>query len=181
MATQISKDRQLFFEEELCRGTGVSESILKKVGQVTNFINLCQLIRDDFKANGIYSLGAGTTGLDGILIFPTNVEIVFIGASSQRPGQTGVTEFDIHWLSDSCVDEGSIFSTTPTFDSTSCENAYTLTNVLDEIDIVTTTGATNPRVTKTKFLQGEAIRCDLVTGMNCGQDAQVNVFYRPVN
>ncbi len=91
----VPNNRELLFEEEVCRNRGVNEALGKKLAGVANFINTQQLIRDDFKANGSYRLGVGTVGLDGILIFPNNVEIVFIGMSNQRSGLSGITEMDI--------------------------------------------------------------------------------------
>ena len=180
MANPVPNNRELVIDEEVKRNAGVSEQLGTKLGGIANFIMTDQLIRDDFKANGSYRLGVGTVGLDGILIFPTKVEIVMIGVSSQRVGLSGITEFDIHWLDAPGSDMGTIFTVTPTFDSTSTNNSYTLTDVINAVDTVTAVGAVNPRVNKTQFLQGEAIRCDLVSGMEAGQDAQINVFYRPI-
>lgn len=179
--TVVANGRDLIHEEEVSRNAGVTEATGKKLAAITNFINTQQLIRDDFKANGSYRLGVGSVGLDGILIFPNNVEIVYIGVSNQKVGLSGTTSFDIHWLSAPGVDEGTIFSTVPTIDSTSSDDAYMLTNVIDNIDVVTTTGGVNPVLNKTTFLQGEAIRCDLTSAMSGAEDAQINVFYRPIN
>ncbi|MBT8187843.1 MAG: hypothetical protein KJO73_09145 [Croceitalea sp.] len=177
----VPNNRELLFEEETSRNNGVSESLAKKFAGISNFISLNQLIRDDFKANGSYRLGVGSVGIDGLLIFPNNVEIVYIAMSNQRSGLIGTTIFDINWLSAPGVDEGSIFTTLPSIDFNSVDDTYILTDVLNVVDIVTATGAVNPRVNKTSFLQGEAIRCSLTSGMSAGEDAQINVFYRPIN
>ena len=179
--TVVTNDRQLFFEGEVSRNSGVSEALAKKIAGVSNFVNTQQLIRDDFKANGSYRLGVGSNGLDGILIFPNNVEIVYIGVSNQKVGLSGTTSFDIHWLDAPNSDQGSIFSTVPSFDTGSTDNSYTLTDVINATDVVTAPGAVNPRLSKNTFLKGEAIRCDLVSAMSGAEDAQINVFYRPIN
>jgi len=181
MANPVANNRELLFEEETKRNAGVSEALAVKMAGISNFINLQQLIRDDFKANGAYRLGAGSVGIDGILIFPNNVEIVYIGASSQKVGYSGLTEWDINYLSAPGVDNGSIFTVKPSFDPTSGNDSYLLTDIITPTDIVTGTGIINPRVNKFQFLQGEAIRATLVSGMSGAQDAQLNVFYRPIN
>lgn len=176
----VSNNRELVFEEEIKRNAGVSEALGKKLGGIGNFLMTDMLIRDDFKANGAYRLGVGSVGIDGILIFPTKVEIVFIGASNQRVGHSGNTIWDIHWLDSPNSDMGSIFTVQPDFDITSGDNAFFLKDVINNVDIVTGVGIITPVLNKTIFLQGEAIRCDLDAGMSGAQDAQLNVFYRPV-
>lgn len=177
----IPDGRDLVYEEEVARNAGVTEATLKKLGAISNFLNRKFLERDDFKANGSYRVGVGSVGLDGILVFPENSEIVKVSLSNQRKGISGVTEFDITWFSAPGVSEGSIFSTKPSFDTTAPDDAYMMTEVIDVIDEITVVGGTNPRLSKTTFLKGEAIRCDLVSGMSAGEDAQISVFYRPIN
>lgn len=178
--TPVAKNRELLFTEETMRNAGVSEALSTKLAGLLNFHSIDMLMRDDFKANGAYRLGVGSTGIDGILIFPTKVEIVQIGASNVKVGTTGITTFDVHWLSAPGVDEGSIFTTPPSFDSTSGNDAYQLTDVIENINIVTGTGITNPVVNKTVFEQGEAIRVDITSGMVGARDSQLTVYYRPI-
>lgn len=177
----IANNRDLVYTEETRRNAGVTEALAKKLGAITNFLNTQQMVRDDFKANGPYSVGVGSIGFDGLLVFPVNVEIVYIAMSNQKAGLSGTTEFDIDWLDLPNSNMGSIFSTTPKIDSTALDDSYLLTDVINAVDVVTVAGGTNPVVTKNTFLAGEAISCRLAAGMNGAQDAQINVFYRPIN
>lgn len=181
MATPVSKSRELLFEEEMCRGSGVSESWAKKIAGISNFINLCQLEREDFKFNGSYRLGVGSCTVDGIIVFPVNVELVYIAGSNGKVGTTGISEWDIEWLDNPSSNQGSIFSTLPSFDTNTSDESYFLKDVLTNTDIKTATGIITPVVTKTKFLAGEAIQAKLVSAMSGAKDAQINFYYRPVN
>lgn len=173
-------NRELVFDEEIKRNAGVSEALGKKLGGIANFLMTDQVMRDDFKANGAYRLGVGSVGIDGILVFPTKVEIVYIAGSNVKNGTTGKTDFDIHWLDAPNSDQGSIFSTKPSIDVTAGDNAYFLRDVINNIDVVTGTGIVTPTVNKTEFLAGEAIRVDLDDAQAGGRDCQLNVYYRPI-
>ena len=180
MTTPVAKSRTLLYVEETMRNAGVSEALAKKLGGLLNFHSQDMIMRDDFKANGAYRLGVGSVGIDGILVFPTKVELVYISGSNVKNGVSGLTTFDTHWLSAPNVDEGSIYTTKPSFSNVSGDNAYFLTDIIAPNDIVTGLGITPPRVNKTVFEQGEAIRVDLDDAMLGAKDCQLNVYYRPV-
>ena len=167
--------------EETRYKAAVSESSAQKIGAAVNFINNRQFDTHSFLINGDYALGAGTQGTDGIYICPFNMEIVAIGFFNVEKGTSGTTTFDIHKLSASSVDDGSIFGTKAAIDSTALNHAFGLKGLIDSIGDFDGTGVFLPTVTTTEINQGEALRFDLNLAMSGAKNAGITIYFRPRN
>jgi len=177
--SDVVKNRELVQNEETQRNAGVTEQLGKKLGGIANFLMIDGMYRQDYKANGPYGAGIGTD-IDGLVVFPSKVEIVLVIMSNNLAGASGTTEFDLTWYDAPGSPMGSIFSTTPKIDSTASNDAYIVTDIITATDHVTVTGGTNPVATKTTFEAYEAIKCTLVDAMVGATNSQLNVFYRPI-
>lgn len=179
---EIAPARSNLLVEETQYRSAVSEALLQKTGASINFINNEQTIYRQFTLNGNYPLGAGIIGLDGLVVFRSNVEIIHISASNAISGSSGSTTFDLHYISSPGVDGGTIFNTKPSFDSTSANNSYFLYNVLTDTIEVSGIGITPPNaLVKTTFLKGEALRFDLDSAMVGAENANLEIYFRPIN
>jgi len=176
--TDITASRNIIQNEETRYRAAVSESTLTRVGASLNHVMFKQHDKHTFNFNGPYSVALGV-GNDGMYIFNVDMEITYISMSNIVKGTSGVTSLDIHWLSGGGTDNGSIFSTKPSMDVTTPNNAYFLRDVVNSTTIATAAGVTIPTFTKTTFSAGDAIRCDLDTVMTNAQNLSLNLYFRP--
>lgn len=179
--TQIVPARADIEIEEVSYRASVSEFTFNKIGGSVNFINNRQYDTHRFQLNGSYPLGAGSTGTDGAYIFLFNCELVGLSIYHGQQGLSGTTYVDLHWLSGGNTDEGSIFTTRPTIDSSAVDFSYSLYDVLNSSDIILPTGITSPVFNKVNFNQGDAIRFDLDSAMVGARDLSVTIHFRPRN
>lgn len=178
--TAITDARTIIQAEETRTRAPTSESMFTRVGGAINFINNRQLFVFNFNINGGYDLAAGQAGLEGLFMFPFDFEIHSIGISNMVPGSGGTTTLDVHLLTASGVDAGTIFSTKPSVDSTSPSNAYALRQYLPGVsDIKTSTGITLPSLTTTSFDAGDAFRVDVDSVMTAAENVALQIMYRP--
>jgi hypothetical protein len=173
MANEIPAGRHLIRIPEARYLAAVSESILKRLGAVCNFINTRHIEREKFALNGFYEPRAGYLAVDGIFIFEFDSEIVNAHIYNLIKGTGGTTELDIKWKPQVGGAWASIFSTTPKIASTVSD--YSSCGVGDSI-----TGFTAPVLSKTQFAAKDMLRLDLVTCMTgspvgCG----INLHHRP--
>ena len=179
--TDIAPARRNIQIEEVQYRASVSEFTANAIGGAVNFINEKQYDSHRFQLNGTYSLGAGSTGTDGAYICLFNMQILAISIFHGRQGTSGTTTLDIHWLSGGSTDEGTIFSSKPTINSSAVDNSYSLYDVSTASDIVLPTGFTSPSLSKSTFNQGEALRFDLDTAMSGAKDVNITIHFRPIN
>lgn len=178
---EVAQNRSKFFEQEVDRNSGLSESLLKKVAGVNNYILCNYFERYDIMLNGNYGLAAGSVGVDGIRAFIQDVEIKFITFWAVGTGTSGQLELDIIRLSDSGVNAGSIFNTTPKIDSTADDFTYVIYDVeAGQVVKGLPVGVTAPDLNTSAFSCGEAITAELVSGAAGGCDAGMIVYYIPV-
>lgn len=168
------------YEEETSFRKSVSEAVAQKLGNSINFINNRQYDSHQFNFNGQYALGVGVVGADGIFPILFDMEIMGFTMYNRRAGISGTTTIDLQWLSDSNVNNGSIFSTKPSISSAAPNNSYMIKNILTGTDIKLPTGGTSPVLSKTSFVAGDAILCVIDSAMSGGETMAVMIHYRPI-
>lgn len=178
MGTEITPQRQNIFQEEIDYRSGGTERTFSKIGASMNFINERQIREKKFALNGNYSIGEGDSGIDGLLVFMFDAELVGLAMSNVTAGSSGTTTLDVHWYSSPGTDEGSIFTTRPAIDSNAPDGAYLAKNLIDG-NTESGTGLTLPVFSKTEFSQFDALRLDLDSAMEEPQDCDLILYYRP--
>lgn len=178
MGTEVTPNRRNIFEEEIDYRSGGTERTFFKIAGSLNFINDRQIREKKFALNGNYSLGEGDQGIDGILVFMFDAELVGLAMSNVGQGVSGTTTLDVHWYSSPGVDEGSIFTTRPEIDSNAPDGAYLAKNLIDG-NTESGTGTTLPVFSKTEFGQFDALRLDLDSSMEDPLDCDLVLYYRP--
>lgn len=179
--TDIADFRRNVQIEETEYKSAISESTAQKMGASVNFINNRQFDQHSFNLNGAYQLGVGSTGVDGIYPIIMNMELVAVTIYSIDAGVSGSTTFDIHWLSASGVDQGSIFSTKPSISSSAPNNSFGIKGLITEVPDFGGTGITLPVLSKTEFNVGNALRFDIDSAMSSAQNAGLTFHFRPRN
>ncbi len=165
-------------DERLAKfNAALSEAFFFLVGGAINFINDRHFERHSWNLNGSTTL-ANTDGLDGMFVIPFDMEITALTMSLQTSGSSGSVTPDIHWFSDSGVDEGSIFSTRPAIASTAGDDAFLGRNLVTSND-KTGTGITLPVFSKTEFNEFDALKFNLDTTQVAARDLNVTIFFRP--
>lgn len=176
--TDITVSRNNIQQEEVAFRSSVSEGTFTRIGAGINFINDRQAVQLQYNLNGGYEPGAGQQGLEGLYVFHFDGEIAAFSLGNIVAGSSGTTTFDVHRLTSSGVDSGSIFSVKPTIDSTAPNNAYAASNLVDATQ-ATSTGIVLPTFAVTQFNKYEALRFDLDTTMIGAENAFMVLFIRP--
>lgn len=159
----------------------LSEAIFTKVAAQNNFINAYQTDYHSFFLNGSYSVIAGEFGIDGAYTGFYNFEIAGITIWNAIAGTSGITELDVHWIDQSGVDQGTIFSTTPRIDSTASNATRGFRNFVTGNDY-TMTGVVLPTIAvKKRFLEGETLYLVVKSAMQGAQNAALTLNIRPIN
>lgn len=174
----VAVSRRNIKEEEVRYRAAVSESTGFKIAGAINFINTYQYNTKDFFLNGEYGIATvPATALDGLYVFPFNVEIFDAAMFNLVAGSGGTTELDVKIATAPGGAFASIFSTTPKIAATAGAAAWVKTGGSG-------TGLTAPVISGgvLQVAAGSAIRLDLIqkqTGSpkNCG----INIFFRPAN
>jgi hypothetical protein len=156
----------------------VSESFAQKLGGSINFVNHRQYDTKAFFANGPYAITATLeTAVDGLYVFPFDVEIFEVMMFNIVAGSGGTTSLDVKRATATGSSFSTIFSTAPAIATTAdhTDAAYIRTGGSG-------TGLTAPVLTTTPFNidAGHAIRLDFLskqTGspQNCG----LIIYMRP--
>jgi len=177
--TDVTEARIIIQEEETSFRSALSEAMFFRVAATLNLISKRQYDTHSFNLNGVYSMGVGSTGTDGIFTFLFDAEIVGFSYYNGTTGVSGTTTVDVHWLSGGTTDNGTIFSTKPAVDSTASNETYTSRNVADSITNSLPTGHTLAVLSKTQFDAGDSLRLDLDATMAAPNNFQFSVQYRP--
>lgn len=177
--TNLTEAREDIELEDVAYKAAVSEAVATKYGQSINFINRRQLDHHAFLLNGDYASASGSTGTDGIFVFLFDVELVGFYYYCNQVGTTGTTTLDIHKLSGGGTDDGSIFSTLPSVDTTASNDSYTLYDQLNSTTVSNPTGHTLAVLSTVNFDAGDALRMDVDATMGGANGFQLGVLYRP--
>lgn len=174
---EARKDIEL---EDVAFRSSISEAVGNKIGASLNFINRRQLDKHNFNLNGPYAMGAGSTGADGIFVFPFDAELVAYALYNETSGISGTTEIDIKELSPGGAVVGSIFSTTPKIATTAASGAFSAYRFVDSTTLAAPTGHTLAVATTTTFTEGSALRLDLVSAMSGARTLDFTIYFRPI-
>lgn len=156
----------------------VSEELIQRQGGVSNFISLYQYTEKQFFANGRYGIMSSypQTGVDGLVFFEFNIEIINAWAFNLVPGTGGTTELDIKRATTPGGTFTSIFSTTPKF--TSSAPAYSWADWQGKV--TPPAGVTAPVVSTANLNAGDALRLDILTAMTGNpENTGILITYRP--
>ena len=179
--TQITSARNLIQAEETDYKSAASESVMTRVGGAINHLMLKQWLDFEFKINGTYSFALNEVNLDGMFIFPVDVEIGFISFANAVAGSSGTTTLDVRWYSNSGVNQGTIFAVKPSINSAAPSNAYLARDVINLINIGGGgAGITTPVFSKTTFLAGQGVVVDLNDAMQGAQNFNMTIYFRPI-
>lgn len=151
MGTPIADAKGVLYEEEVGYKRSVSESTFLKMGGAINFMNnrLHQTIK--FQLNGVYNqIGTPLYYIDGMVIFPYDVEIFNAYMYNMIAGSSGTTELDLRLVTAPRNATTSIFSTTPKITSAAGNVAYV--GVGD-----TVSGCTAPIITTANINEGQGL------------------------
>lgn len=177
---EITPSRSVIFQEDVSYKRAVSEAILSKVGAQSNFINAYQIDSHRWVLNGTYSTATGIVLYDGAYNFFYNSEIVGVYFWNGQQGDSGITDFEIEWLNTSGGNQGSIFSTNPTIDSTASDVSIGKINLVTSNNI-SGTGVMLPVLSKTEFLEGESLIFKLNSAMISAKNCGLCIQFRPTN
>lgn len=177
---EINPSRELLNEEDTAYKRSVSEIIMSRFGATNNFIAKYQTDYISFFLNGSYGVATGLVGYDGAYTGFYNFEIVGISIWNGISGSSGTTDLDVHWIDQSGVDQGSIFSVTPKIDSTSADATRGFRNLETNNDY-TMTGVTLPTLSKSTFLEGETLYLVVNGAMTEAKNAALTLNVRPIN
>lgn len=177
---EVAPVRSTFDQKDVGFKRGVSEATLTKQAAQHQFINKFQTDIKEFKLNGTYRVATGIEFFDGVASFFYNSEIVGINFWNGRSGVSGKTDFDIRWIDTDGIDQGSIFSTLPSINSSSPDKAVGFRN-LETGEDVASVGVTLPVLSKSQFLQGESVYMILTDAMAQALNGGISIFYRPIN
>lgn len=178
--TDLTEQRINITQQETSRRNAVSEALLSRVGSSINFINKRQYDTHAFHFNRLYSKGVGVVGRDGIFPILFDMEILGLTMWNRRAGTSGITELDVIWYSGSNSQEGSIFSTTPKFNTTVGNDAYMIQDFLnDTVPAQPSSGSTLAVLSKSEFDAGDALLCKIESAMSGAEDCSLLIHFRP--
>lgn len=174
----VVPSRELMYVGDVAYQRSVSESLLGRFAATNNFISKFQTDYIAYFLNGSYSFAAGSFGFDGAYTCFTKMEIVGVAAWNAISGVSGTTTFDIKYIDVNNIDQGSIFSTKPSIDSTSSNATRGFRNLETGNDF-TMTGVTLPVLSKTTFEEGETLYFELSDAMLSAQNCSLQLNIRP--
>jgi hypothetical protein len=112
----LADEKSLIQQEETRFQFAISESLMQKVGKVTNFIVNRNHQEKQWFVNGSYDLiSVPLNGIDGFTFFKFDAEIVdvWLYVQSQTGASSGYTEVDVQYASTPGGSWTTIFSTKP--------------------------------------------------------------------
>lgn len=167
--------------EELKVGAGVSESTITRMGQAVNFVNKKQYDSRGFFLNGPYASGGVQAGVDGAWGILFDVEIVGVMMFNLVAGSHGVTILDVRRFSGINTPAGgeSIFSTQPSIESSSGDNAYVIRDVLNGQTLITGSGIIAPEISIKELNAGDMLTLNIDAAQTGGQNCGLLIYYRP--
>ena len=160
----------------------MSENYFFKLGQSVNFINKRQYDDHSWHLNGVYALGQGFQGLDGVFTFLFDAEIVGFSYFNGKTGINSSTIIDVHKLTDGGTDAGSIWDVKPEVDTTAADSSYYVYDQLNGQEPFSPPTGFTQAVLNSNFVNynaGDALRLDIDQAMGGANNFQLTMFYRP--
>jgi hypothetical protein len=156
--TAISDRKFIMQQEETKFNSAVSESLVSRMGAVTNFIVNRELTQHDFNLNGKYNIIPAPYQFgDGYITYPFPFEIVDVMLfTGEAVGTSGTTEIDVKWKPESSGSFATIFSTTPKVTGSSPINRFV------RVGGPGVTGMNRPVLSKTTFNAYDYLRLDVL-------------------
>lgn len=174
--TPVPPSRNIVYIEGARFRSAVSEELIQRIAATNNFISYFQYDTKDFFLNGPY----GTTpspqmGVDGLYVFPFNVQIFDVVMFNIVAGTSGTTELDLEIATTPGGSWTSIFSTTPKILSAAVSNAWIGVGG-------TLTGAVAPVLTTTPMpiAAGTAMRINKLQAQLGAQNCGLLVYFQPI-
>lgn len=170
----------------------VSEFIAQAMGGSLNFINYFQHSEKQFFLNGDYSVVAGVQlGVDGLAVFEFDAQIIDVWMFNLVAGSSGTTQLDLKIATTSGGTFTSIFTTKPAISSAAGSNVWV--GAVDPSIIgplyspsppySPPAGTTQPVLDSSltnAIPAWTAIRLDILTKQNHGENCGILVHYRPI-
>lgn len=176
--TDIADSRNIIQVEETQYRSAVSESLLTRVGAVSNFISNRQYDKHSWHLNGRFQ-SLPFIGPDGIFTFLFDAEVAGFASYMGNTGTSGTSEFDVIWQNSDGVDQSTIWSARPQIQSSANDGSFTLFNNVTSTTIAAPSGHTVGVLSKTQFDAGDGIRLDTVSSASGAQNFQFTIMYRP--
>ena len=178
MATELSPEKLNIYQEETDFKSAVSEQLLSKIGASINFINDRQMSVYDFKFLGPFHSISG--GEDSALPMVFDAEICAIAFRLRDCGSSGFTEVDLHKISSSGSDSGSLLSTKIKVGHADSNEAGFFKNFIAGTSNDTSVYSMVDMSDANRLLSaGESIRLDIDSAATDARDLAVYVYYRP--
>lgn len=175
----INASRNIIQIEETSFRSALSESLMQRMGAVTNFISKFQHLTYQFNANGQYFIApVPVLGFDGIMAVQFDIEITGLAVWAEKNQGSGSTVIDLHRLTGGNTDAGSIFGTKITVPNSAADFIYATKDLVVPANYGSG-DITLPTFNVTQLNAGDALRADLDSVMSLGENISVYLFYRP--
>lgn len=179
--TDLTEFRRLLQVEQTRFRAGVSENFAQTLGSSMNFILQREYQLHAWHLNGRYARLETLIGPDGV--FPVLFPVTLVGyiLYNGQTGISGTTVLDVHHLSGGDTDNGSIFTSKPSLDTTASNDTYSMYRITDSTTLALPTGHTLATFNAVDFAAGDALRLDIDNSMTQAQDVTFALMYRPRN
>ena len=176
--SDITPERKMIQNEETAPQAAVSESTMTRVGAAINFINTKQNKQFFFGCAGKYSvLTVPFTDIGIQEVFNEASEITNVGVRFGESGSSGTSTFDIQWRpGDDSSPWASIFSDKPSVANTAPNDSVFDANGVSP----TPSGCTQPVLSKTAFVAGDKLRCNIDAVAVDAADLFLTITFRPI-
>lgn len=166
-------------QEEFRFRAPVSESTWTRASGLLNFQRERQIDGHQFNLNGRYQLFGVSQGPDGVMPCLFDMELVGYLLYNATGGTSGTTTIDLHRLTGGGTDAGTVFSTKPAVDSTASSGSYSFIRLDPAATLQLPTGHTAGVFSVTELDEGDALRFDLDTSMQNGENLAFTILFRP--
>ena len=174
----VTPSREILFNGDVAYQRSNSEALATRFAATNNFISKFQTDYISFFLNGSYSIADGLFGFDGAYTCFTKMEIVGVSVWNAISGTSGTTTFDIKYIDENNVNQGSIFSTKPSISSSSSNATRGFRNLETGNDF-TMTGVTLPVLSTITFSEGSTLYFELSSAMIEAQNCAITLNIRP--
>jgi len=176
----VTPFRQNIQNEDIQFRSSVSEAVGGKLGGSINFINDYQHFDKPFFLNGSYSNNPGLPqlGVDGAFVFDKDVYIFAIDMYNLVAGSSGILELDLIRHTSSGTVGTSIFTTRPSIDFSSGNNAYLGKRFFDNVVLSNPAGTILPVLAVTQLNAGDMLTCNLTAVQAGGQSGGIKISFR---
>lgn len=177
----INPQRILINAQETDYKSAISEALLTRMGATNNFIALRQFDTHQFNFNGPYSGFVGILGADGCFPARYNIRIVGVTLYNRRSGNAGNTQIDLRVISSSGGSSTSLFSTKPSLDFNSGNDAFLITDFISGTNVnQPSSGFVSPVLGQQDIDAGSIVVCRLDSVQVGAEDFHVLIDYIPI-